>query len=134
MRPLVACLAVVASLAGCGGSEKREREPAAGGPSLGHPAPGGGLTIGEALETDADPPLLVRGYVVGRGARLRFCSALLESHPPQCGGPSLALEGVEHADIGELRRAEGVEWTEREVALLGEVDGDRFRVSATAKE
>ena len=132
MRALLACVVLVV-LAGCGGSLETD-EPAAGTtPSLGHPAPGGGLTIDEALETDAEPPLLVRGYVVGRGDELRVCSLLRESHPPQCGGPTLALEGFSESDIGDLRRAEGVVWTEKEVALLGEVDGDRFRVSATAK-
>ena len=131
MRALVAFTALLI-FAGCGGSSE-PGEPAAGtAPSLGHPAPGGGLTIDEALETDAEPPLLVRGYVVGRGGDVRFCALLRESHPPQCGGASLALEGLEQADVGELRRAEGVMWTENEVALLGELHDGRFRVSSTA--
>ena len=129
----VVALALAGAVAGCGGSDDDARDGRADSPSLGHPAPGGGLTIAEAIDSDADPPLLVRGYVVDDGKEARFCSALAESHPPQCGGPSLRLEGAGDADLGELERANGVEWTEHEVALLGEIDGDLFRVSATAK-
>ena len=131
MRRVSACLAMVFA-AGCGGSSE-PREPAGPGPSLGHPAPGGGLTVAEALRSDADPPLLVRGYVVANGNELRLCSALAESHPPQCGGPSLALEGLDVDELGALERAGSVRWTDREVALLGEVEDGLFRVSATAK-
>ena len=123
MRVLVLLAALFAPA--CGGADSP--------PSAGAPAPGGALTVQEALETDAQGPLLVRGYVVSRGADVRLCSALAESYPPQCGGPSLRVLGSEHVDLGELERARGTAWTEKEVALLGDVDGGVFRVSATSR-
>ena len=128
----VAGALAVAFVAGCGGAGDAP-EQGTDAPALGHPAPGGGLTIAEAIESKADPPLLVRGYVLDDGKEPRFCSALAESYPPQCGEPSLRLEGSYEVDAGDVDQAGGVKWTEREVALLGEVDGDLFRVSATAQ-
>ena len=112
-------------LAGCGGVD----EPA--GPSMGAPAPGGGLSVQEAIDSTLDGPLLVKGFVVQTGDGTRLCSALAESFPPQCGGPSLRVEGV----VGELTVAEegDVRWTETEVSLLGDVDGDVLRVSETSQ-
>ena len=73
---------------------------------------------------------MVKGFVVQTGDEIRLCSALAESFPPQCGGPSLAIEGAVDADFA----AEGdVRWTENEVSLLGDVEGDVLRVSATSK-
>ncbi len=42
----------------------------------------GGLTVQEALETDATGPLLVTGsYVHAEGEPPRLCAAMLESYP-----------------------------------------------------
>jgi hypothetical protein len=86
--------------------------------------------VQEAIDSDLDGPLMVKGFVVQTGDEVRLCSALAESFPPQCGGPSLAVEGPVDADFAE----EGdVRWTEREVSLLGDVEGDVLRVSETSK-
>ncbi len=73
---------------------------------------------------------MVKGFVVVTGDDWRLCSALAESFPPQCGGPSLAVQGAVDADFA----VEGdVRWTETEVSLLGDVEGDVLRVSETSK-
>ena len=113
MRGTVLVVLVLA-LAACGGEE--ESRPAAG-----TPAPGGGLTVQEALDSDVDGPLLVRGYLLRRGGETRLCTALAESDPPQCGEPSLRVEGeAPTRPVGE------------EVSLLGDVRGDVLRVSETS--
>ena len=102
------------ALAACGGDEQRR-------PAAGTPAPGGGLTVQEALDSDAEGPLLVRGYLVRRRDETRLCTALAESDPPQCGEPSLRVEG-------EIRKRPAGE----EVSLLGDVRNGVLRVSETS--
>ncbi len=110
MRLTLAALLIV--LAGCG-SDEQERAPA---PSS---ALGPGLSVAEALESDLEGPLLVRGVLVERDGKLRLCSAILESHPPQCGQPSLAIEGTVDGHAGD------------QVKLLGEVEHGTIRLAGT---
>ena len=117
---IVLLLACAAMLAGCGSGG----EPAAtqSPPAAGAPAPGGGLSIEEATASDLDEPLMVRGYVIERDGELRLCEAILESHPPQCGEPSLRIvaNGVPVAP------------SEEPTSLLGEVEDGEIRLSATS--
>ena len=138
MKPLlaVAALALALVTTGCGSDEDSASPsppPAAAPPaSAGVPAPGGGLTVEEAIASTLDGPLLVRGYYVSDGSVVRLCSALAESHPPQCGGASLRLEPKLMLDADELETAEGVTWSEREVSLLGTVRDGVLTVSDTS--
>lgn len=102
------------ALAACGGGEE---EP----PSAGAPIPSGGLTVSEAKASDLEGPLMVRGYVIEG----RLCEAILESFPPQCGEPSLRLEG----DLSQVEDSE----PEEQVSVLGEVEDDAFVLSATSR-
>lgn len=110
-------LAAAALFAGCGGGSGGSDDP---GPSAGAPILGGGLSVAAALESDLDEPLLVRGYLIERDGKLRLCEAILESEPPQCGEPSLQVEGP-------APRA-----SEKRVSLLGEVEDGTITVSETA--
>ncbi len=124
MRFSVASCSLVAALAlvgvGCGSDEGGTSDD--GAPVAGAAIPGGGLTIEEALETTAEGPLVVAGYLIEQGDELRLCSAILESYPPQCGEPSLEVRGdVDQEQIGER------------VSLIGDVDGHVLTVSQTAQ-
>ena len=110
--PHVLC---VLALAGCGSAEKQEPAPSAGAP-----IPGGGLSIQEAIDSDLGGPLMVRGYLIERDGELRFCEAILESYPPQCGEPSLRVEGQSPGP------------SEQRVSLLGEVEDEEIRLVETA--
>jgi hypothetical protein len=121
-RGAAALLSVVA-LAGCGGGG--ETQTATRGPSAGVPIPGGGLTVSEAIASGFEGPLQVKGYVIGD----RLCEAILESHPPQCGEPSLRIEGAVDADFEEEN---GMRWTDEQVSVLGEVEDGVIRISQTS--
>lgn len=112
-RGLAALLSVLA-LASCGGAEEAP-------PSAGAPIPSGGLSVSEAKASDLEGPLMVRGYVIEG----RLCEAILESDPPQCGEPSLRLEG----DVSQVEDADPQE----QVSVLGDVDGDVITLSATER-
>lgn len=75
----------------------------------------------EAIDSRLDGPLQVQGFLIERAGELRLCSAILESYPPQCGEPSLRVEGGDLAPSEEPK------------SLLGEVEGDVFRVSETSR-
>lgn len=111
----LAALVTAAALAGCGGGSEGEQAPSAGAP-----IPGGGLSVGEAIASDLDGPLMVRGYLIERDGELRLCEAILESSPPQCGEPSLRVEGARPAA------------SEEPASILGEVEDGVITVSETA--
>jgi hypothetical protein len=99
--------------------------------SGGVPAPGGGLTVEEALTTDAAAKLLVHGYVVANGDVTKICESLTTSNPPGCGGRSATLEGFDTATLdgssGETR------WSTTEQRILVDRDGDTFTASSTSR-
>lgn len=76
----------------------------------------------------------VRGYVVApEGAPVRLCQALAESYPPQCGGSSIVVEGLDLASVPGLVSTDDpalarVSWSEREVELTGVVADGVLRV------
>lgn len=84
----------------------------------------GGLTVTDALETDETGVIAVSGFIVADAAGVRLCEALAESFPPQCGGPSILLEGLEQIDPDELSTEGDVSWTDYAVTVFGElIDG-----------
>lgn len=77
------------------------------------------ITVKQALAVKSSEPVLVRGALIISGGTTRLCFAILESYPPQCGGPSLVARGLDLETIGELTSADDVTWSDREVRLRG---------------
>ncbi len=92
-------------------------------------AVGPGLSVGEALASTLDQPLLVNGFVVADADGVRLCSVLLESFPVQCGGDRLLVEGLNLESLGDVTEASGVLWTNQPVQLLGPVEDGVLTVS-----
>ena len=116
---LVAGVAVTLALAGCGGDPAAV--PTTSSPTSGAVLPGGGLSVAEAISTDAEPPLAVGGWVVGAGGDARLCSGYSAGASEPCAEPSLALESATSVVSGT------------QVSLLGAVEGDTFVVSSTVQ-
>ena len=131
MRALPLVLVILA-LTGCGGSDEAPAPARDNPPAAATPAPGGGLSIEEAVELDSNEPVMVHGYLVARGDVVELCSALAESFPPSCGGPSLRVDRVELAQVDGLKRDGDVAWTERDVSFLGTVRDGVLTVSKTS--
>lgn len=110
---------VVLGLAGCGSDSAAVAT--APSPSAAAVLPGGGLSVAEAISTDAEPPLAVSGWVVGSGDGARLCSGYNAGSGEPCTEPSLALVGA------------GSEASGTQVSLLGAVEGDTFVVSSTVQ-
>jgi hypothetical protein len=83
---------------------------------------GPGISIEEALSADSGDELLVNGNLLAQNGEVRLCSALAESFPPQCGGASLVVEGLELDEVEGLVTEGEVSWTDRPIQLLGTVE------------
>ena len=116
---LLVVVVVSFALAGCGGDEPSSGDSPA--ESSGAVLPGGGLSVAEAIATDADPPLAVSGWLVQTDNGVRICSSYRASAADPCGEPSLVV-------VGDVAQATG-----EKVSLLGALDGDKFVVSSTAQ-
>lgn len=132
----VAAAVVVMLVTACGGGSGGDGlygggdEPS-GGPAAGAPAPGGALTVSQALDSASGEPLLVQGAVVAAaGQPVRLCELLAESYPPQCGGASLIVEGLDVAALEGMETASDVTWGQAE--LLGTVADGVLTVSSTS--
>jgi hypothetical protein len=137
-----ATIMTASGIAACGGTDPEttpaptQAEPPASTPSANAPIPGGGLSIQEAIDSTLDGPLMVKGFIVADGQRsVQLCSALAESYPPQCGGPSLEVIGLDLAAVAGLVRDEANPdraWTETQVSVLGDVDDGSITLSDTS--
>lgn len=84
----------------------------------------GGLSIPDALATDAVGVIAVQGFLFDDGAGARLCEVLAESLPPQCAGASISIENHEEMIAVPLSVAQGVTWSDGIVSFFGEiVDG-----------
>ncbi len=115
-------LVLLLGLAGCG---------ADGGSSAQGP-----LSVEQALSSSPEEPVTVTGFVVApEGGPVRLCSALLESYPPQCGEPSLVVEGLDLDTVAGLSRTNDpslaqVVWSDATVPVFGELADGVLTVSA----
>lgn len=120
---LIATLLAAAALAGCGGDDDSNDASPGGTPT---PAFIDGVS-------DSDEPQLVTGNLLVQGGEARLCSALAESFPPQCGGPSLLVDGLDLDTVADLTTEGDVSWSDRPIVLEGIVDGDTLTVSENAQ-
>jgi hypothetical protein len=123
---LVATLAAAAALAACGGDAEPAGDAAAGStvPQTSGLGAGPAVSIDEALASGSDEPLLVMGNLLAQAGEVRLCAALAESFPPQCGGASLHVVGLNLAEVDGLVTEGDVGWTDRPIELLGVVEND----------
>ena len=132
VRVLAAAVVVGAVVLATACSSDGDEDGANDGGGVAEPtssASGPGISVGEALASDLDQPLLVNGFLVASGDGVRLCEALAESYPPQCGGESLTVEGLDLASRDDLSEEGGVSWTDQPVQLLGDVEGGVLTVA-----
>ena len=126
---LATALTITACARGLGG----EPVPRGPGPSQGTGF-GPGISVGEALTSRLEGPLLVRGWLWrADGGDLRLCTGLTDSSPPQCTKPWLTVRGLDLSKVEGLRTKEGVTWSSQPVLALGEVMQGVLEVSGLSK-
>ena len=129
MKRMLILLAVV-TIAGvvaaaCGGDDNQVSSPVSG--------VGPGISIGEALNSDLEGPLLVNGRLHVQDGRTRLCEVLARARPPACSARFLEVEGLDLTSIDDLASEGSVTWSVGNVQILGTVDGDVLTVSGTVR-
>ena len=94
---------------------------------------GPGISIGEALTSNLDGPLLVNGLLHAQNDDVRLCETLAESFPPQCAGRSLVVQGLDLTTMDGLTSEGSVTWSDQPVQLLGTVEGGGLTVEGTVR-
>ena len=95
---------------------------------------GPGISIGEAITSDLQGPLLINGHLHAQNGQVRLCELLAESFPPQCGGRSLAVEGFDLTTMAGLTSEGSVTWSDQLVQLLGTVEGEVLTTATPQRE
>lgn len=85
------------------------------------------LSVEEALAVDDGTTVVVTGALFVEDDTVRLCSAVAESFPPQCGGTSLVVEGLDLSDL-ELEEEQGIRWSEGSVEIEGVMSGEVLSV------
>ena len=94
----------------------------------------GGLSVADALTTDAVGVIAIRGFIVADATAVRLCELLAESLPPQCSGAAIVLVGVSADGLDALaaaetlgfKPAEGIRWPADRVTFFGEIVNGEF--------
>jgi hypothetical protein len=86
------------------------------------------VAIEQVTGTDVDVEVRVRGPAFRVAGTTRICSAILESFPPQCGEPSLVVDGWDIDTDAQAQTAGDVTWVE-DVELSGTIDEGVLRVA-----
>jgi hypothetical protein len=88
------------------------------------------MRIEHALRIQGSKSARVRGFLLCcEDEPARLCTELLESMPPQCGGASLIVEGLDVASLTGIARSEDCSWSVEPVELEGIVEDGVLRVS-----
>jgi hypothetical protein len=91
------------------------------------------MRIEHALRIHGSKRVQVRGFLLRCDQEpLRLCAELLESFPPQCGGPSRVVEGLDINSLSDIIRSDDCAWTARPVELDGIVDNGTLQVAGAA--
>lgn len=134
---LIACLALAVLVPGCGSGQGEDTTTtgAGQGPQV--------LTIEEALLAERGSTVDVRGALVapngGSVTEMVLASALLESYPPQAGGATLRLRGLDLEDlVGLSSTSDGsglaqVWWSDYWMVLGGVIKDGLLEVQQTPR-
>ena len=116
---LVVWLSMMAAvMAGCGGQGDTNRRAVEG---IGLP-----VTVDQLSTLSQDTPITVRGFLHVEDGTARICGAILESYPPQCGGPSVELVGLDIDEIVGTTTAGDVTWKEDVVLRILHAPDGRY--------
>lgn len=91
------------------------------------PDPGAAIAVADLVDGEALDATVI-GFVIWDTERARLCDLIMESYPPQCGGPSVEIANPDVLDT-TLDEASGVRWTPNAVELAGSYDGSTFTLS-----
>lgn len=78
------------------------------------------------VDVDLVGPAVVTGHLVAEGEVVVLAAMLAETFPPQPGGATLAVDGLDDAGLAGLQRAGSVAWSAGPVVVRGTMHGGRL--------
>lgn len=79
------------------------------------------LTVRQAVEAPTGATVTVRGHVIATAGGTVLAEMLAESYPPQPGGATLPVQGVDVQALDGVEQAGDTTWTTDQHALTGQV-------------
>lgn len=113
----------VALAAACGTGDSGGGPPATEGPPADQP-----MSVAEILKQAPEGPVTVEGFLFFTSEGPLLADLLLESYPPQPGGATLPVVGVEQ-EAYPTQEAGAIAWTERVVEVVGSLDNQVLYVA-----
>lgn len=102
-------------------TEDPNKEPAGTAADSGMTA-SGGLTIPEALATDASGTIAIRGHLFDDGGGLQLCESLIGlGERYGCDGQRISVTDLDAKQVPEIVLFEGTTYTEEQITLFGEL-------------
>ena len=103
---LFTTMLVAAALVGCGGDDDVDV---------------GDRLVGISVEqaVDGEGPAMVNGSLLADGEDVKLCAALAESFPPQCGGASITVVGLDLDELDGLTTEGDVTWSDLPIRVEG---------------
>jgi hypothetical protein len=126
---LLTVVVLGAGLAGCGSDDAATTSDTIADDTVASTAPDEPITVDQLVARSADSPIAVTGLVIVEGdGPARLCELILESYPPQCGGATIELVGLDVGSIDGATSEAGVTWKEGAVFTVQRTDDGRFDV------
>ena len=116
---LFAALLASVALVGCGGEDETVSNPAE-------------ILVEEAA--DHEGPAAVTGSLLANGDDVKLCAALAESFPPQCGGGSISVVGLDLDALDGLTTEGDVTWSDLPITVEGVLADGTLTVDENAVE
>lgn len=90
------------------------------------------LALADSADAEGAGPVAIEGFFIDDGQEAHLCGALLESFPPQCGGPSLVIANPEQLIDVVLVEDGGTRWSETYITVVGEIVGGILTVAGAS--
>lgn len=86
------------------------------------------MTVRQAAAEPSGSTVSVRGYLIATAGETYVAEMLAESYPPQPGGATLRLGGVDVSALDGIERAGDTMWTADQRTVSGRVAGGVLHV------
>lgn len=85
-------------------------------------------TVRQAAAAPAGSTVVVRGHLIATAGETYVAEMLAESYPPQPGGATLRIEGINVSTLDGIEQAGDTTWTSDQRTVSGRVEGGVLHV------
>lgn len=86
------------------------------------------MTVRQAVAAPAGSTVVVRGHLISTAGETYVAEMLAESYPPQPGGATLRVEGIELSTLDRIEQAGDTTWATDQRIVTGRIEGGVLHV------